>query len=46
MAIVICPADGTITPTKNRLLCNTRVIDWAKKYFSDLTFKQSDVIMK
>jgi hypothetical protein len=29
--IVLCPADGTITPAKNRLLCNTRVIDWATK---------------
>ena len=29
--IVLCPADGTLTSAKSRLLCNTRVIDWATK---------------
>jgi hypothetical protein len=31
VVVVLCPADGTITSAKNRLLCNTRVIDWAAK---------------
>jgi hypothetical protein len=31
MVVVLCPTDGTITSAKNRLLCNTRVIDWATK---------------